>query len=171
MTIENTQKQDLTDEYLIALKRAQAELFGLVKQAREMREAASSTEKEIQRKVRLARSIIESLPKETMKKQFEEVSRLISLLSNDGRTSSTFDLVRKHIAEKKHGHIQSAELVNAPEFQSLGADPKAVYNTLNYLANRGQLRRVSRGRYLITGIGAGVESSVVLSQPEEDSRD
>jgi radical SAM superfamily enzyme len=115
MTIENTQKQDLTDEYLIALKRAQAELFGLVKQAREMREAASSTEKEIQRKVRLARSIIESLPKETMKKQFEEVSRLISLLSNDGRTSSTFDLVRKHIAEKKHGHIQSAELVNAPE--------------------------------------------------------
>lgn len=171
MTADANEKPALADEYLGALKRTQSDLFGLVKQAREMREAYLATEKEIQKKARLARSIIESLPKDAIKKQVEEVSRLVSLLANDGRTSTTFDLVRKLIAEKKHGHIQSADLVKTPEFQSLGADPKTVYNTLNYLANRGQLRRVSRGRYLIVGVGAGFESSVELSKPEEDSRD
>jgi hypothetical protein len=34
---------------------------------------------------------------------------------------------------------------------------KAIYNALNYLAKTGRLQRISRGRYLVLGVGAAVD--------------
>jgi hypothetical protein len=48
-----------------------------------------------------------------------------------------------------------AELTKSGE----AADPKALYNVINYLAKVGRLRRISRGQYLVLGIGAGLETN------------
>jgi hypothetical protein len=41
--------------------------------------------------------------------------------------------------------------------QGAQIDLKALYNVINYLATTGRLRRVTRGRYVISGLGASLD--------------
>jgi hypothetical protein len=66
-----------------------------------------------------------------------------------------------------------------PEIQSalneIGkeADLKAIYNTINYFAKTGRLQRISRGQYLVRGIGGilpieGVADDGTVRESEND---
>jgi hypothetical protein len=49
------------------------------------------------------------------------------------------------------------EIKSALHDQGAQIDLKALYNVINYLATTGRLRRVSRGRYVIKGLGASLD--------------
>lgn len=171
MTDKTAERTDSLKEYVAAYKRAQADFSVLIENIRIAREQLQVLEKEAHQKAKLAKSILDSLPNDVIKRHGEDFAKINDALKQDGRTSLTFDLIRKIMSDKRRGHIKSSELVKAPEFQQIGIDPKSIYNTLNYLANRGELRRVSRGRYLVVGSGVAIESSVELPKLEEDRHD
>jgi hypothetical protein len=49
------------------------------------------------------------------------------------------------------------EIKSALNEQGSQVDLKALYNVINYLATTGRLRRVTRGRYVINGLGASLD--------------
>jgi hypothetical protein len=48
------------------------------------------------------------------------------------------------------------EIQDALHQRGKAADPKSIYNLVNYLTKTGRIRRVARGRYFVHGIGAGM---------------
>jgi hypothetical protein len=49
------------------------------------------------------------------------------------------------------------EIKSALDQEGAEVDLKVLYNVINYLATSGRLRRVSRGKYVINGLGASLD--------------
>lgn len=48
------------------------------------------------------------------------------------------------------------EIQSALHERGKSADPKSIYNLINYFTKTGRIQRIARGRYLVRGLGAGV---------------
>ena len=85
-----------------------------------------------------------------------DVLRRLKLLEDtpSGRGGEAFGKILAFVRRDPRKTWTVAEIQDA-----LGPieDAKAIYNAIAYLASSGRLRRISRGRYAITEIGAGVE--------------
>lgn len=92
-------------------------------------------------------------------------------LNSTARKSAAHNAIRRLILDKNVSVIETSDLIKTPDIQSIGIPPKTIYNALNYLAARGELKRVGRGRYQITGLGCGVESSNEVEQLEDFTKD
>ena len=111
---------------------------------------------------------------ENVMKQLAEFQKLTKTLERtivnpraDYRTSAAFEYIKRVMSDPKTRMLRSSELVKAQNVETIGIEPKSIYNTLNYLANRGELQRVSRGRYRIVSSGVGVETSAEFDKLEE----
>jgi Transcriptional regulator, AbiEi antitoxin len=96
-----------------------------------------------------------------------EISIDSSSLSSTARKSAAHNVIRRLILDKKVSVIETSDLIKTTDIQSIGIPPKTIYNALNYLAARGELERVGRGRYRIKELGLGVESSNDMEQLED----
>jgi predicted transcriptional regulator of viral defense system len=50
------------------------------------------------------------------------------------------------------------EVQEALTDKGIQAEPQQLHNVLGYLARKGLLKRVSRGRYYVIGYGVGIET-------------
>lgn len=62
-------------------------------------------------------------------------------------------------------------VVKSPEVLNVGIEPKAIYNVLSYLAQRGDLKKIDRGKYLVVSAGVGVETAAEVSAIEDGGSD
>jgi hypothetical protein len=101
--------------------------------------------------------MLESLPQPERLEIQHRLDRVRSNAHTSGRSGEMHDNV---VALFKH---HSKREWSIPEIQAEltkdggPVDSKALYNAVNYLAKTGRLRRVSRGQYLVLGIGAGLD--------------
>lgn len=138
----------------LAARRALTHLFREYERAREERDAAIDR---VARFEEVIRHFIEGLPaydQAEFTKRFKEIREGSAALSRGGETfGNVIALFQKeHRPEWSVTEIQS-------ELRKAGAEPdqKSLYNTINYLAKTGRLKRVSRGRYVVADIGIGLE--------------
>ena len=147
-------------------RRALVHLFGEYERAREERDSAEARMGQF---ADLVDILINGLP-----------------AADQPRYRRRFDELRSGIAPQRGGELYSNVIAlfrrdrrlewTVPEAQTaltqsgIQADSKALYNTFNYLANTGRLQRVSRGHYVVTGYGVGVETSDELTRDDGTQR-
>jgi hypothetical protein len=87
------------------------------------------------------------------------------------RGSAVLGNVVNLLSKRKDNEVTSAELKEQLADAGPRHDPKAIDNVLGYLAKTGQIRRVSRGRYFITGLNLaldlGQDFGAGLAAPED----
>lgn len=114
----------------------------------------------------LARNLFNALPPD---RQAEHIPRLRKIAAGKPPSSKggpVYDNVVELFARSTGKQWTASEVQHALSDKGLGAEPKAIYNVLDYLARKGGLRRVSRGRYVVAGLGIGIETGHDL--PEVD---
>jgi hypothetical protein len=60
----------------------------------------------------------------------------------------------------EHQPLSTQDVCSLLINRGIPADQKQVSNSLDYLARRGQLHRIARGRYVIAGYGIGIEGDM-----------
>lgn len=100
----------------------------------------------------------------------DELSSSISTIGRAVRKSVAHDVVRRVLSRERDG-VDTSDLIKSPDVQLIGADPKTIYNVLNYLAARGDVERVSRGRYRLKNLGCAVETMIDVDQLEDSVND
>ena len=106
--------------------------------------------------------LLDDLPfdeRSAIQRRLDRVGSEVTVAS--GRTGEVHDnvvaLFKGHSKREWSVPEIQAELTKSGE----AADQKSLYNVINYLAKVGRLRRISRGQYLVLGIGAGMEAEGV----------
>jgi hypothetical protein len=132
--------------------RALIHLFSEYERARTERDA---TENRLARFAETIQLLIAGLPqpnRDEFSRRFDEVRT-----GTQNRGGEAFGNV---IALFKHDRQKTwtiPEIQTALNKSNASSDSKAVYNAITYLARTGRLMRVSRGRYVITDLGTGIE--------------
>jgi hypothetical protein len=148
-----------------ASRRLLPHLFNEYEKVRAERDAA---EIRLTRFVETINLLIEGLPiadKAEYRRRFEEV-RSGTVQRGGELYSNVIALFRRD--QRLEWTVPDAQAALATN--GVKADAKALNNTFVYLANRGLLQRVSRGRYVVTGYGIGTETSDELSRDDGTQR-
>jgi hypothetical protein len=135
--------------------RAALHLMAEIERAHEDRIAADNRGKKYSEALTL---LLDDLPfdeRSAIQRRLDRVRSEVTVAL--GRTGEVHDnvvaLFKGHSKREWSVPEIQIELTKAGE----AADPKSLYNVINYLAKVGRLRRISRGQYLISSWGLGQE--------------
>jgi hypothetical protein len=165
MAIQSTRKPpDLHVE--VVNRRVVSHLLHEFERARDQRDAA---EARMDRFAEAINALIRGLPdaaKAEYLRRIEEIRRG-ALPQRGGELYGNVIALFKH-DQRLEWTVPDAQAALAQN--GVQADAKALNNTFVYLANTGRLQRVSRGRYVVTGYGVGVETSDELTRDDGTQR-
>ena len=71
-----------------------------------------------------------------------------------------YDNVVQLFGRTKQREWTAPEVQEALKADGVQTEPQQVHNVLGYLARKGLLRRMSRGRYFVVGYGFGIEGGI-----------
>jgi hypothetical protein len=154
MTQNMNDNQNRSEKDQRGTLRAALRLLGEIERAKSLKESA---ERQINSLAQALEGIILELPELDgieFKKRLDEIYTPNQLKVKSGDINSNI------IYLFKQGHNREWTIPEIhTEINKDGAqiDMKSLYNSVNYLAATGKLRRVSRGRYIISGIGASLD--------------
>ena len=141
--------------YETALRTAIADLERALADRDEARTTLTTLERRISDLTDLVRQLRSVLPLERQPKLAQRTRELTSDAAARRRGGQVFDNVVDLLKRDQNREWSAAEIKEA-----LGGrvnDPKQIYNVLAYLARKGQLKRLSRGRYLIKYLGVELQ--------------
>jgi hypothetical protein len=155
--MSKTQQKHLLETSVELAVRAALHLMAEIERAYEDRTAADSRGRKYGEALAL---LLDDLPlneRVAIQRRLDRVA--FAPASGAGRSGEVHDnvvaLFKGHTKREWSVPEIQAELTKAGE----PVEPKALYNVINYLAKVGRLRRVSRGQYLVLGVGAGLEAA------------
>jgi hypothetical protein len=133
-------------------RRALMHLFGEFERARSERDAATARLNRFAETIQLILAGLPDYERAELGRKFEELRS-----GNQGRGGEVFNNVVALFRRDNRPEWKIHEIQDALEISGLSIDPKALSNALVYLSNTGRLRRISRGNYIVTDIGVGIE--------------
>lgn len=102
-------------------------------------------------KLRLARMLIATLPSETQAALARDLLATLELSAKETPGPATIiATILKLLPRGKE--VTAAELRKEVADRGVEAEPKQVYNAIDYMIRSGRLRRVSYGRFLVDGM-------------------
>jgi len=150
-------KPKTQDAYEAALAAALDDLTDAKVAAHGARESAMSAEARVAELTELARSLAAMMPQDRATPYLQRLHTLGTSIDTSKRAGPVYENVVELFSKTHRRDWSAADVQTALAEAGKGADPKAVYNVLSYLARRGRLRRYGRGRYLIVDLGVGIE--------------
>jgi len=164
-------RESTPDPYEAALEAALRDYELTQTEAADLRASLAAVNQKAKDFAESARTLLALIP---ANKRLQYLARLDAAGATQvsARSSAVLDNVVSILARKKTHDVEevtSAELKEQLVDAGPHHDPKAIDNVLGYLAKTGQIRRISRGRYFITGLnlaldlggqdfGAGIEA-------------
>ena len=142
---------------LDAAHRALAHLFREFELARNERDASESR---MARFVDTIEIFLQTLPDNERREYKRRFDQIRSGVSSHNRGGEVFGNVIALFKQDRRAEWTIPEVQTSLEGRGTAPDTKALYNAIAYLAKTGRLRRVSRGRYLVTDFGTGVETDL-----------
>lgn len=144
--------------YGAAIDAAFEDLDGVEVTEADARTRLSNAEAEKTQLIGLIRSLIGRLPKDEQGPYLRRLdSRAIARSTSIARAGETLNNVVQLFTEQPKPVWTAAEVQTAFTARFGPSEAKAIYNALNQLERTGRLRRVTRGRYLDTEHGIGIE--------------
>jgi len=154
MSISATIPQE--DPAAQATSHAASHLWQQILRARQQRDDAASTIDKFAQALTMLMPALPQAAQEEYRRKLDELKRESPAdLQRVGEVSgNVIELFRREV--KKEWNV--SEVQNSLSNQGKSAEPKAIYNTLNYLVKAGLLERVARGRYRLRELGFGLEA-------------
>lgn len=126
-------------------------------------DGARKAEVETNDLVKLIGRLVESLSVEERRGLIRQLRRdLDESVGRPPRGKSVLNNVISLLGDQREW--RAAEVRERLEANNKAANPKSVYNALNYLERAGHLQRIGHGRYRVTGIGVGIQTSDDLGE-------
>jgi hypothetical protein len=141
----------------LASRRVLAHLFREFERARNERDASESR---MSRFVETIHLILQTLPDSEKQEYSNRFSEIRNGTSSQNRGGEVFGNVIALFKQDHRSEWTISEVETSLLNKGTSPDPKALHNAIGYLAKTGRLRRLSRGRYLVTDIGLGIETGV-----------
>lgn len=166
---ETTGKPAVPSIYAQALRKAISDLNSLSAAAGRVKFELLRLETEIEAKRKAINALSGLVPAEDAFALRSRARKAIKENPSPTRSSVLYDVVRNLIKNQVavSGDIKTGDVLSKVNASGLGVDPKAVYNTLNYMNKIGKLRRVGRGRYLVVDGGYGFHTTHEVGATEE----
>jgi hypothetical protein len=143
--------------YEAALEKALSDAENVNTQLRDARESVTGLEIRAEELFRLISLLTAALPMER-RSLYAERAGALRRPTHQARGSATFENVVELFAKDERREWSAPEVQQALIARGTPAtDPDQVSNVLHYLARKGRLKRISRGRYVIIGYGVGIE--------------
>lgn len=136
----------------LANRRALTHLFREFERVRAERDAADARMSRFVEAIQLLLGGLSEIDRQEYSRRFEEIHS-----GTQNRGGEVFGNVIALFKHDPRNEWTIGEVQEALEKKGTPPDSKALYNTIAYLAKTGRLRRVSRGRYTLVDIGAGIE--------------
>lgn len=157
-----TNQQDTGSPYGIALESAIADLERTLAQIRDLRKAMAVA----QARANDVRALIDQLGRYLPSHEFARYQQRLYALQSPadlGRgTTTTYDNVVELFARCPPRHWSASEVHKELAAKGIPSDPNQIHNVFQYLARKGRLRRVSRGRYEVRGYGVGIDGDPLV---------
>lgn len=106
---------------------------------------------------RLATALVALLPPERRNLYSQSVA-LLQSAARPTKGAAINDNIIQILQENKE--LSANEVCNRLLNRGVPVDRRRVNNSLDYLARRGALERIGRGKYRIAGLGVGIEGDV-----------
>ena len=148
---------DLPSPYERAVESALSEYERALNDVRAARSTLANAEAEAASVLRLAETVIAHLPQERRTGFDERLGRLRAGDVGGRPSSATYRNVVELFANHPPRQWSVADAFSALAAKGLPADADQIQNVFQYLARKGRLKRVSRGRYYVVGVGIGIE--------------
>lgn len=159
MVKPGTQTDMFASAYEAALETALADLRTIHSRVDSLKSQLSTSEARMAEVTQLIQSLLGMIP-EGRRAPYTDQLIAVGLLQNiqNPRTGpvlgNVVELFRKDDGKKVW---TASEVQEALADKKSPTDPKAIYNALAYLERTGRLKRVSRGQYIVTDLGFGIE--------------
>jgi Tfp pilus assembly protein FimV len=150
---------------------AKSEFEELIAKSLELQRELNELRHKAHAKAKLVQALQDALKAQAEDVVPKSVLQKPNLSVGEERVTAAHSIVIRFLQSTKSEIVEAAQLIRSPEALNIGIEPKAIYNVLNYLAQKGELRKVGRGRYAVRSSGVGVETSAELGNFEELDRD
>jgi hypothetical protein len=146
------------DPYETALNAAFSELERVSEELRRRRDGVGEMEVRVENLSSLVEQLIAALPpeKRAIHQQRAEIKHRSTRLELGTPVYGNVVQLFKDSEQKVWSTPEVQKALNADGFS---VDAQKIHNVLSYLARRGVIKRISRGRYFIDGIGASIETA------------
>ncbi|WP_139135079.1 hypothetical protein [Magnetovibrio blakemorei] len=145
---------DRASSYEAAIKTALDDLHHISEEEKHAREHLVELERRAKELEAAIKNLVTLLPSRQAAKYVDMLETQVpSPNTEDNRRGEIFNNVVSLVFSKPDQVWNSAQILD--EFERFGAagNTKTILNVLNYLAKKGQLQRVSRGRYRVKNSG------------------
>ena len=148
-----------------ASRRVLAHLLAEFERARDERDAAQARMNQFADTIRLFIGNLSAEERTEFTRRFDDARR-----GSPARGGETYGNVVALFRRDQRPEWTLAEAKIALQQNGVKVEDKTLQNVFVYLANTGRLQRVSRGRYVVTGLGIGIESSDELARDDGTQR-
>jgi hypothetical protein len=147
-----TAREETPDPYEAAIQTALRDLAETQQEAAALREQLAYNNQRVKDFAETVRSLLALIPPAKRNHYLQQLDELgATQVSSKG--GAVLDNVVNILARKKgNAEITSAELKEQLADSGPHHDPKAIDNVLGYLTKTGQIKRMSRGRYIVSGL-------------------
>lgn len=117
----------------------------------------------------LVRHLISELPPDRRARFAKQLADFRLTPSEERSTGPVYNNVIDLFTRETRREWTASEVQIALAESGVHADPKAVYNVLNYLARKGRLQRIGRGHYLVKDLGVSfhLDQDIEGTDPNE----
>lgn len=158
MTKTDTQFQkNVQSPYEAALAAALDDLVNARRKVQGARDELQSAEARITELTQLVSTLLGLLPPDRAALYTQRLNELRVSSQPSVRSGPVHDNVVELFSRTNKRQWSASDVQAALADEGKSADPKAVYNVLNYLVRSGRLRRVARGQYYVEGLGFGIQ--------------
>jgi hypothetical protein len=129
-------------------------LLSDIERARVVRESA---EQQIKSLAETIATMARDLSPAERDKYLERMANVTGIHLHTSRGGDVYEDVIRFFRENSGREWSARQVHEALTGSGPEPDMKSIYNIISYLAKTGRLQRVARGRYVIRGLGVGIE--------------
>lgn len=142
--------------YEVALESAASDLERMQAEIRDLRKALAIAEAHVREIGGLIDRLIQRVPPERRAAYERRLAPLQSPIRS-GRGTTTYENVIELFVHQPPRTWTAPDVHKELAAKGIPSDPDQIHNVFQYLARKGRLRRISRGRYEVVGYGVGIE--------------
>lgn len=145
------------DPYEAALKAALADLEKANSEIQKYRERGSELASRVENLSVIIENLAKLLPPPRRALYLPKIAERLEPTTTSSRGTPAYDNVIQMFGESSKKEWTAQQVQEALEVKGIKAEASQVHNILAYLRKKGRIRRISRGRYYVSGIGVGVD--------------
>ncbi len=116
----------------------------------------------------IARQLVKLVPDDCKDRYTQRIEGLENQSDSSGRPKTELKTVERLLRQDVQREWTAIDIGTELRERGSNVEMKSISNTLQYMYKRGDLKRIGRGKYVVVGLGIGVESDAGYGDPEAE---